>query len=41
LSGRFLAITDNLDDLVARLEEIQKRELYVLPADVELGLAGC
>src|SRR5215471_6731158 len=30
LSGRFLAITDNLDDLLARLEEIEKRELYVL-----------
>ena len=30
LSGRFLAVTDNLDDLVARLAEIQQKELYVL-----------
>jgi NAD(P)-dependent dehydrogenase (short-subunit alcohol dehydrogenase family) len=30
LSGRFLAITDKLDDLLARVEEIQQKELYVL-----------
>lgn len=30
LSGRFLAITDKLDDLLARVEEIQEKELYVL-----------
>ena len=30
LSGRFLTITDNLDDLVARVEEIQQKELYAL-----------
>jgi hypothetical protein len=30
LSGRFLAITDKLDELLAHVEEIQQKELYVL-----------
>jgi NAD(P)-dependent dehydrogenase (short-subunit alcohol dehydrogenase family) len=30
LSGRFLAITDNLDELVTRATELQQNELYVL-----------
>jgi NAD(P)-dependent dehydrogenase (short-subunit alcohol dehydrogenase family) len=30
LSGRFLAITDKLDDLLARAEEIRQKDLYVL-----------
>jgi NAD(P)-dependent dehydrogenase (short-subunit alcohol dehydrogenase family) len=30
LSGRFLAITDNLDELLVRLDEIKQKELYAL-----------
>jgi hypothetical protein len=30
LSGRYLRISDNIDDLVARAEEINQKDVYAL-----------